>query len=292
MKQQVRKLQDIVINENKFNRSNSVRVAVGELEFDVSFNSDGTVRENSQINTLKLAGIELDFEELKNEFLELQTVLDEEKKQKEITRKEKLWDESWVHACILNLKTNYPNVKIEPNETKERFLDPKNYSDYLTLCLSYKSEEGYLAKRSKHGAIHFELGGTVLDYKTRRYSTVEKAVKTFVKLVEEKIKAKEYKENSLKRKEANEQQMRQELESRLERPVTIEKVWKSSNYGIRRSRGYEVTEYRTVLNIKTGEEVNKRMVGISSNKELDSLTFNGITTTFEKAKEIFSILES
>lgn len=233
------------------------KIKVGVVEIVLTFrenDSEVTMDQNEQLSLLQSAGMVFDFSEITESYKLMLENREEILKLQKIEKYKAEYHNKWY------LKEDLPQIEgVEYDiEACSDFIERKlkrSYDSMRDLFVVYKGIKFRIEKTlvggdrwsRRSGTVKYQIYDQITNYKRRNYSTVEKAVKKGIELVNEKKAADEAKENSeIKRK--NEVQRRLALLNKVFGEAIHERSWKRG-YNLK-SQGYHVDEYWLVVNSK------------------------------------------
>ena len=227
------------VNEFEYDRKHDkakINIKVGNVVGTITVRRDWegniSVVTGSKIGNLQDAGMELNFEPLKEDFQKLYDKVQEEKKQEARERARKAWENSWVN------NVEKPNVeglefKIEDKDNfVERMAEGRStYNRSPRFSVLYRGEEVSIRKenvgRRYNKNVKYQISHKITDHNRRNYGAPENAVEKIVELVDEKIE----REQREKERKAEAKQKRQDKLKRLKEEFGafgepfVDRVW-------------------------------------------------------------------
>lgn len=286
-----------------------IKNAVKEVKFTYEKNYDKNNNpeevcynfvDNSFVESVKELGIEVELNELKEEYKNLVKIEIEKDKQKRIEKRKEDYDKSWVHNFIFTVKNELTEVelsslKMEPNESKEEYT---NGSLSLKVKLSYKGKqinvdiENFGGNRyGRGGTEKYTFSCSLNNYTHRGYVKSKSLVKKFMELVDEKTASREAKDNEEIKRISEKNKIQKQLEKLLGRKVKAEDKYNRGRTDFRgRSigRGYNTNRYTIEIENKQTKEKYTVTVYLYDDGKIG---FNGMEMTVEQTKQIINILE-
>jgi len=235
-----------VVNEFEYVDKNdlaTISVKVGNvvdtLTFSMSWEEDIRVEKPQAIQNLIDAGMEFNWEPLKDAFREQ---YEETKKRKEEAKREEAcnsWDNFWGHdleesdGVEIHIEDRDDFVERKVNGTHSYYNEPKLY-------VVYRGEEVLIKKtdvgRNFSRNIKYQIDHRITDHKRRNYGAPENAVAKIVELTDEKIEREECKKNqkdqAQKDREAKVERLAEQFGDYGEIIVEKKKSWGRRNYSI------------------------------------------------------------